>query len=149
MNRIIASLALTCAAVPAAANGAVTMRFECDASTAAPNASPELTGQWDLVMDVKGIPSFGLLSIGRSGTQLAGSVALNAGVAVVRSLALAGKTVVMVVTTGEGDVRFDGTVSPDGRRMCGIVTYHGGQKLEMVAQKRPDRSAGTAASRAR
>ena len=115
------------------------MRFECRAPTAAPSEPPELPGQWDLVMDVGGRPSFGLLSVGRSGTQLAGSIALNAGVAVVRSLTLDGQAVAMIVTTGEGDVRFDGSLASDGKRMCGIVSYHGGQKFEMIAQKRPGR----------
>ena len=36
--------------------------------------------------------------------------------------------------------RFDGSLTPDGQRMCGIVTYHGGQKFAMIAQKRPDRT---------
>ena len=139
MNRIIAGVALASAAVPAAASEAVNMRFECPASTAVQSQPPELSGQWDLVMDVGGRPSFGLLSVGRSGTQLAGSIALNAGVAVVRSLAFDGKTVEMIVVTGEGEVRFDGSLASDGKRMCGIVSYHGGQNLEMIAQKRPDR----------
>ena len=118
------------------------MRFACSASTAAQTHSVELTGQWDMVMDVGGIPSFGLLSLGLSDKRLSGSIALNAGVAVVRSLTSDGKSVAMIVATGEGDVRFDGSLASDGRRMCGIVTYHGGQKLEMVAQRRPDRASG-------
>lgn len=139
MNRIIAGIALVSAAAPAAASEAVNMRFECPASPAKPSRPPELSGQWDMVMDVGGIPSFGLLSLGVSDKQLAGSIALNAGVAVVRSLTSDGRTVAMIVSTGEGDVRFDGSLASDGRRMCGIVSYHGGQKLGMIAQKRPDR----------
>lgn len=139
MRHIIVCLALASAVAPAAAREAVNMSFKCSASAKAPSQSPELTGQWDMVMDVGGTPSFGLLSVGRSGPELAGSIALNAGVAVVRSLKLDGQAVAMVVVTGEGDVRFDGSLASDGKRMCGIVTYHGGQKLEMVAQKRPDR----------
>ena len=115
------------------------MRFECPASTTKPSQPPELSGQWDMVMDVGGIPSFGLLSLGVSDKRLAGSIALNAGVSVVRSLTSAGRTVAMIVSTGEGDVRFDGSLASDGRRMCGIVSYHGGQKLGMIAQKRSDR----------
>ena len=115
------------------------MRFECPASTTAPSQWPELSGQWDMVMDVGGIPSFGLISLGRSDTKLAGSIALNAGVVAVRSLTMDGQTVTMIVASGEGNVRFDGSLAPDGKRMCGIVSYHGGQKYEMIAQKRPDR----------
>jgi hypothetical protein len=139
MNRIIAGIALASASVPAAASEAVSMRFECPASTTKPSQPPELSGQWDMVMDVGGIPSFGLLSLGVSDKRLAGSIALNAGVAVVRSLTSDGRTVAMIVSTGEGDVRFDGSLASDGRRMCGIVSYHGGQKLGMIAQKRSDR----------
>lgn len=139
MNRIIAGIALASASVPAAASEAVNMRFECPASTTKPSQPPDLSGQWDMVMDVGGIPSFGLLSLGVSDKRLAGSIALNAGVAVVRSLTSDGRTVAMIVSTGEGDVRFDGSLASDGRRMCGIVSYHGGQKLGMIAQKRSDR----------
>jgi hypothetical protein len=90
-------------------------------------------------MDVGGVPSFGLLSVARSGTELAGSLSFNAGVVVVRSLTFDVQAVAMIVASGEGDVRFDGSLASDGKRMCGIVSYHGGQKFEMIAQKRPDR----------
>ena len=140
MNRFIAGVALASAAVPAAASEAATMRFECPASPAKPGQSPELSGLWDTVMDVGGTPSFGLLSLGTSGNELAGSLALNAGVVVVRSLKFDGLKVAMIVASREGDVRFDGTLASDGKRMCGIVSYHGGRKFEMIAQKRPDRA---------
>ena len=146
MKEIIACLALSSAAVPAAASEGATMRFECRQVTTKPVQSSELAGSWDMVMDVGGIPSFGLLSLGMSDKRLAGSVALNAGVAVVRSLTSDGQTVSMIVATGEGDVRFDGSITSDGKRMCGIVSYHGGQKFEMVAQKRPARERASAAS---
>ena len=140
MKSIIAGIIiLASAAVPVSASASLTMRFECPEQTAQQSQAPELSGSWDMVMDVGGTPSFGLLSVGRSGPELAGSITLNAGVAVVRSLKLEDRTVAMVVVTGEGEVRFDGTLASDGRRMCGIVTYHGGQKLPMIAQKRPDR----------
>jgi hypothetical protein len=139
MNRIIAGVALASAAVPAAASEAATMRFECRESVTKPSQSPELSGLWDVLMDVGGVPSFGLLSLGMSDTKLAGSLALNAGVVVVRSLKFDGQTVAMIVASGDGDVRFDGTLASDGKRMCGIVSYHHGQKFEMIAQKRPDR----------
>lgn len=148
MNRIIAVVALAFVAVPAAASEAANMRFECRASTTKPSQPPELTGLWDVVMDVGGVPSFGLLSLGMSGTELSGSLALNAGVVVVRSLKSDGQTVAMVVASAEGDVRFDGSLASDGKRMCGIVSYHGGQKFEMIVQKRQDRRGGAQSSRA-
>jgi hypothetical protein len=139
MNRIIAGLALACAAAPAAASEPVAMRFDCRDTGAKQVQARELEGLWDLLMDVGGTPSFGLLSVGMSGPQLAGSVAMNAGVAVVRSLALDGTNLRMVVVTSEGDVTFVGTLVAEGKQMCGIVTYHGGQKLPMVARKKPGR----------
>lgn len=140
MTRVIVGLILAVAAVPATATENARMLFECKPPAAQPAEPPELTGSWDMVMDVGGTPSFGLLAVGRSGAELAGSITLNAGVAVVRSLTRVGQAVAMVVVTGEGDVRFDGTLAGDGKRMCGVVTYHGGQKLQMVAQKRPART---------
>lgn len=137
MNRMIAGVALASAAVPAAASEAVTMRFDCAGPTTAPAQSPEPSGLWDVLMDVGGVPSFGLLSVAMSGTELAGSLALNAGVVVVRSLTFDGRTVKMIVASREGDVRFDGYLASDGKRMCGIVSYHGGRKFEMIAQRRP------------
>jgi hypothetical protein len=97
MNRIIAGAALACAAVPAAASQAATMMFECRGSTTEPVQSPELSGLWDVLMDVGGAPGFGLLSLGKSGTEFAGSLVLDAGVVVVRSLTFTGETVAMIV----------------------------------------------------
>jgi hypothetical protein len=142
MYRIIAGVALASAAVPAAASEAVAMRFECREPVTKPGQPPELSGSWDVLMDVGGVPSFGLLSLGMSGTELAGSLALNAGVVAVRSLTFDGQTATMIVASREGDVRFDGSLASDGRQMCGIVSYHGGQKFEMIARKRPDRASG-------
>lgn len=141
MKRIIAGLVLASAAVAAAASEAVNMRFACPAAaTSTPTQPPELAGLWDALMDVGGTPSFGLLSVGMTGSELGGSLALTPGVVVVRSLKSDGRTVAMVVASREGDVRFDGSLTPDAKRMCGIVTYHGGQKFAMIAQKRPDRT---------
>lgn len=142
MNWIIAGVALAIAAVPAGASEAATMRFECPAPITKPSQSTDLSGLWDVVMDVAGVPSFGILSLGTSGTELGGSLALSAGVVVVRSLSIDGQTVTMIVASREGDVRFDGSLASDGKRMCGIVSYHRGQKFEMIAQKRADRGRG-------
>jgi hypothetical protein len=43
----------------------------------------------------------------------------------------------MVVASREGDVTFHARVSEDGREMRGIVEYHGGARLPMVAILRP------------
>lgn len=140
MSRFFVGLALAMASVSANAAEAISMRFECrHAEGATASSSPELSGLWDVLMDVGGVPSFGLLSVAVSGKTLAGSLSLNAGVVAVRSLERDGSAVSMLVASGEGDVRFDGSLAADGKRMCGIVSYHQGQKFEMIAQKRPDR----------
>lgn len=148
MKRIILSVALAWAAVPAAASDSATMNFNCPARATPSAPAPDLTGSWDMVMDVGGVPNFGLISVGRVDGRLAGSIALHAGVAAVRSLTLDGQAVALIVATGEGDVRFDGSLNGDARRMCGIVTYHDGRKLAMVAQKRPAREAPAASGQA-
>ena len=116
------------------------MRFECPASAAKAAPRPELAGLWDVLMDVGGVPGFGLLSVGMVDAGMGGSLALTPGVVVVRSLKTDGQIVAMIVASREGDVRFDGSLASDGKRMCGIVSYHGGRKLAMIAQKRPDRA---------
>ncbi|SNS80607.1 hypothetical protein SAMN06295912_11719 [Sphingomonas laterariae] len=151
MKRIIVGIALACASVPAAASEAVTMQFACsapDMAAAKPVQPGDLAGLWDALMDVGGIPSFGLLSLGMMGPELGGSLALTPGVVVVRSLKVDGRMVAMVVASNEGDVRFNGALAGDGKRMCGIVDYHGGQKVEMIMQKRPERRSATQGGRA-
>ncbi|WP_187107727.1 hypothetical protein [Sphingomonas xanthus] len=89
-------------------------------------------------MDVGGTPSFGLLSIGLVDGGYGGSLTpVRTAPVVLRRIDLAGDKIHMVVASREGDVLFDGTLSPKGDRMCGIVTYHGGQSFPMMAQKRP------------
>lgn len=144
MRRWVAGLALALSMGPAMASEIAAMRFDCRSAAGEKRTTPALSGQWDVVMDVGGTPSFGLLSIGPSDGTLAGSLALTQGVVVVRNLTLDGGTVAMVVASREGDVRFDGVLAADGRRMCGTVSYHQGRRFEMVAQKRPERAAAAA-----
>ena len=85
-----------------------------------------------------GTPSFGLMSIGFVGAEYGGSLmpARTAPV-VLRRITLTGNKIQMVVASREGDVLFDGKLSAKGDFMCGTVTYHGGESVPMVAQKRP------------
>lgn len=100
--------------------------------------SPNLHGNWDFLMDVGGTPSFGLLSIGQIDGGYGGSLTpVRTAPVVVRKITLSGNSIHMVTASREGDVRFDGRLSPKGDRICGTVTYHGGQSFPMVAQKRP------------
>jgi hypothetical protein len=139
MKRFITGAALAFAVVPAAASEPVNMRFECDAGAAtAGGEAPNLHGNWDFLMDAGGEPSFGLMSIGFVGDTYGGSLTpVRTAPVVVRTITLTGYSIHMVVASREGDVLFDGTLSANGNRMCGTVTYHGGRTLAMVAQKRP------------
>ena len=85
MNRFFAGVGLVGSLMLMTPCEAATMRFECAEPVAAPAQVPDPSGSWDMVMDVGGTPSFGLLSVARAGVDLAGSIALNAGVVVVRS----------------------------------------------------------------
>ena len=128
-------------AVPAAvaAQPAGSMAVSCDAGTAAADGeAPNLHGAWDFLMVPHGTPSFGLMSIGFVGTEYGGSLmpARTAPV-VLRKITLTGNKIQMVVASREGDVLFDGKLSAKGDFMCGAVTYHGGETVPMVAQKRP------------
>ena len=138
MNRIIAGFALACAAVPASANVAVDMRFECGPPAAtADGEAPNLHGAWDFLMDVGETPNFGLMSIGFVGDAYGGSVSLWMTAPVVfREITLKGTNVHMVVASPQGDVVLHGTLSAKGSRICGTVKYHDGRIFPMVAQKR-------------
>lgn len=141
MKRLM-TLALTAAfAVPAAvaAQPVTSIAVNCGARAAtAGDEAPNLHGNWDFLMDVGGEPSFGLMSIGFVGADYGGSLApVRTAPVVLRSITLTGNRIHMVVAAREGDVLFDGTLSANGNRMCGTVTYLGGQTFPMVAQKRP------------
>lgn len=115
------------------------MRFECSAGTAtAGGEAPNLHGNWDFLMDFGGAPNFGLLSIGYVGAEYGGTLSLwMTAPVIMREITLTGNKFHMVVASREGDVLFDGTLSPNGNRMCGTVTYHGGRSFQAVAQRRP------------
>jgi len=136
------SLALAAAlAIPAAAAAqpAPPIALSCDAGPpAAAGEAPNLHGHWDFLMVPRGIPSFGLMSIGFVGADYGGSLApVRTAPVVLRSIAVTGNRIHMVVASREGDVLFDGKLSAKGDFMCGTVTYHGGETFPMVAQKRP------------
>ena len=86
----------------------------------------------------RGIPSFGLMSIGFVGADYGGSLApARTAPVVLRKISLTGNNIHMVVASREGDVLFDGKLSAKGDYMCGTVTYHGGEAFPMIAQRRP------------
>ena len=118
---------------------ATSLAINCGTGAAAAGGeAPNLHGNWDFLMDVGGTPSFGLLSIGWVDGGYGGSLTpVRTAPVVVRRITLTGNDFHMVVASREGDVLFDGTLSPEGDRMCGTVTYHGGSTFPMLAQKRP------------
>ena len=128
-------------AAPAAltAQPATSIAVSCDAGEAAAGGeAPNLHGHWDFLMVSRGMPSFGLMSIGFVGADYGGSLApVRTAPVVLRRITLTGNSIHMVVASREGDVLFDGRLSPKGDFMCGTVTYHGGETFPRVAQKRP------------
>lgn len=141
MNRLM-TLALAsafAAPAPVAAQPATPIAVKCDAGAAsAGGEAPNLHGHWDFLMVHRGMPSFGLMSIGFVGADYGGSLApTRTAPVVLRKITLTGNSINMVVASREGDVLFDGRLSAKGDFMCGTVTYHGGETFPMVAHKRP------------
>ncbi len=103
----------------------------------APVAGPDLQGIWDFTMRVGDRTSPGFLALGPVEQGWAGSITMYlTNTLAVRSLTVAGDSVRMVVASREGDVRFLGRLTDQGRALEGIVEYHGGAKLPMVARRR-------------
>jgi len=141
--RLLACAALLAAAIPVAghAQDATVLKTTCapepSAAAGAPAPEPDLSGLWDFHMDVGGVPSFGLLTIGRLDGRYAGTLTpVRTAPVVVRSLTVTDRKVRMVVGSREGDVTYDAVLSGAGDRMCGTVAYHGGLLYPMVAQRR-------------
>ncbi|HYG48679.1 MAG TPA: hypothetical protein VD846_12160 [Allosphingosinicella sp.] len=122
-----------------AAQPATSIALSCDAGEAAAGGEvPNLHGQWDFLMVPRGMPSFGLMSIGFVGAGYGGSLApTRTAPVVLRKITLTGNGIHMAVASREGDVLFDGRLSAKGDFMCGTVTYHEGETFPMVAHKRP------------
>ena len=141
--KCLMTLALIAASLAApeavAAQPATPVTVTCDAGpVAAGGEAPNLNGHWDFLMVPRGLPSFGLMSIGFVGADYGGSLApARTAPVVLRRITLKGDSIRMVVASTEGDVLFDGRLSAKGDLMCGTVTYHGGETFPMIAQKRP------------
>lgn len=148
--RLACLIAVLAAPAPLLAQETTVLTTACAAprpAAGAETAEPDLHGSWDFHMDVGGSPSFGVLSVGWIDGRYGGTLSpVSTAPVVVRTLTLTDRTIRMVVASREGDVTFDGMLSPAGDRMCGTVAYHGGQRLKMVAQKRPQRRYSAAAS---
>lgn len=152
MRPIHLACALAVLATPsyAFAQQPVVMTAACGAPQPDPAGKPyDLVGQWDFMMDVAGRPSFGVLAVGWLDGGYGGSLTpMSTAPVVIRTLTLTGHTFKMTVASREGDVVFEGALSGRGDRMCGIVAYHGGQRLKMVTHRRPSTYAPPAAAAA-
>ena len=141
MKRLMTFALLAAVATPplAAESPTSVVSINCGAVSAPAAAeAPNLHGNWDILMDVGGELSFGLLSIGQVDGGYGGSLTpVRTAPVVVRKITLTGNTIHMAVASREGDVLFDGALSGKGNRMCGKVTYHDGSAFPMVAQRRP------------
>ena len=142
MKYVMLPLALMASAAmpsPAAAQPSPPITLTCDAGAVPAGAEvPNLHGHWDFLMVPRGMPSFGLMSIGFVGADYGGTLApTRTAPVVIRTVTLTGHAIQLVVASREGDVRFDGSLAAKGDFMCGTVTYHDGQTFPMIAQKRP------------
>lgn len=136
-----AFMLVTVCPVAGYAQDATVLQTTCPSGPSGPPAvEPDLSGLWDFYMDVGGVPSFGLLTIGRLDGRYAGTLTpVRTAPVIVRSLTVGERKVRMIVGSREGDVAYDAVLSGAADRMCGTVTYHGGRLYPMVAQRRPQR----------
>jgi len=136
---LAAALAAPSAAAAPADAPAASLALTCDAGGAvAGGEAPNLHGNWDVLMVPQGAASFGVMSIGFVGAEYGGAlVPARTAPVVLRNITVTGDRIRMAVASADGDVHFDGRLSAKGDFMCGTVTYHGGVKVPMVAQKRP------------
>ena len=102
-----------------------------------PTSGPDLQGLWDFTMRVGERTSPGFFALGPVEGGWAGSITMYlTNTLAIRSLTVNGDSVRMVVASREGDVRFLARLTNDGRTMEGIVEYHGGARLPMIATRR-------------
>ncbi len=98
---------------------------------------PDLQGLWDFAMRVGERPSTGFFALGPIERGWAGSLTpYLTNTLAIRLLTVDGDSVKMVVASREGDVRFQGRLTDNGRTMEGIVEYHGGVRVPMTATHR-------------
>lgn len=102
-----------------------------------PATGPDLQGLWDFNMRVGERTSPGFFALGPVEKGWAGSITMYlTNTLAIRPFTVEGDSVRMVVASREGDVRFVGRLTDQGRSMEGIVEYHGGARLPMTATRR-------------
>lgn len=118
-------------------SAAATPPVQAAADATTPGGDSDLQGLWDFVMRVGERSSPGFFALGPVERGWAGSITMYlTNTLVIRTLTVDGDSVRMVVASREGDVRFLGRLTDNGRTMEGIVEYHGGALLPMMATRR-------------
>lgn len=142
--------AVSVAALTATLLASPTASAQSTGSTAAPSVpaasattlggDPDLQGLWDFTMQVGERSSTGFFALGPVEGGWAGSITPDStNTLAIRKLTVDGGSVLMVVVSREGDVRFHGRLTDNGRAMEGIVDYHGGARYPMTATRRARR----------
>ena len=99
---------------------------------------PDLQGLWDFTMRVGERTSPGFIALGPVEGGWAGSITMYlTNTLAVRRFTVDGDSLRMVVASLEGDVTFRARLSADADTLQGIVEYHGGARLPMLALRRP------------
>jgi hypothetical protein len=107
------------------------------AGAATLGGGPDLQGIWDFTMRVGDRSSPGFFALGPVEQGWAGSITMYlTNTLAIRSLTVSGDSVRMIVASREGDVRLLARLINGGRAMEGIVEYHGGARLPMMATRR-------------
>jgi hypothetical protein len=98
---------------------------------------PDLQGLWDFNIRAGERTSPGFFALGPVERGWAGSITMYVtNTLAIRAFTVEGDSVRMVVASREGDVLFRARLTDDGRTMEGIVEYHNGARLPMIAMRR-------------
>lgn len=133
----VAAALLVAGPLGAQATGGASPATSAGVGAAAPD-SVDLQGLWDFTMRAGDRSSPGFIALGPVDGGWAGSITMYlTNTLAVRRFTVAGDSIAMVVASREGDVTFRARLSEDADTMSGIVEYHGGARLPMVARRRP------------
>lgn len=128
-----------------AAASATSMSESSVASSAASPSGPsvatqrstDLQGIWDFTMRIGERTSPGFIALGPVENGWAGSITMYlTNTLAIRPFTVEGDSMRMVVASREGDVTFRARLSANGDTLQGIVDYHGGARLPMIALRR-------------
>lgn len=132
----VAAALLAGAPLAAQATGTATPLPAPSAAASTPNAV-DLQGLWDFTMRAGDRMSPGFFALGPVDGGWAGSITMYlTNTLAVRRFTIEGDSIAMVVASREGDVTFRAQLSDGGNRLSGIVEYHGGARLPLVAHRR-------------